>query len=70
MFSLLAQIMIRGWGIGEMAIAIVIIVAVVALVLIGCRAMGVEIPGWVVQVFWVIIIAMVIIAGIRFVMSL
>lgn len=65
-----ADIVIRNWGIGELAIAIVVIAAVCALVMIALRKFGVTIPDWVIQVFWVLIVAFVIILAIRFVMSL
>lgn len=57
-------------SIGEMAIMVVIIAAVVALVAIALRKFGVAIPDWVVQVFWVLVVAVVVIFAIRFVMSL
>ena len=61
---------INSLSIGEMAILVVIIAAVVALVAIALRKFGVAIPDWVVQVFWVLVVAVVIIFAIRFVMSL
>jgi hypothetical protein len=68
MFSLLAQGgIVIGGSITSIAIAIVVILAVVALVYIAARAMGVPIPQWVMQVLAVIVIAVVIIWAIRFV---
>jgi len=68
---LLAQGGIRiDWSIGSIAIAIVIIAAVVALVYIALRQFNVSIPAWVVQVFWVLVVAVVVILAIRFVLSL
>jgi len=57
------------WSIGSIAITVVIIAAVVALVYVALRAFKVEIPGWVVQVFWILVVAFVIIAAIRLVLS-
>ena len=66
MFALLlAQGIIPG-GIVGIAIWIIIVAAVVAIVYVACRAMGVEIPGWVVHVFWIVIIAIVCVAAIKF----
>lgn len=65
----LAAIAIPG-GIAGMAIWVIIVAAVVAIALIACRAMGVPIPGWVVQVFWVVIIAIVCVFAIKLLMSL
>lgn len=57
-------------GIAGLAIWIIIVAAVVAVVLIACRAMGVVIPAWVTQVLWVLIIAAVCVGAIKFLMSL
>lgn len=57
-------------GIAGMAIWVIIVAAVVAVALIACRAMGVPIPPWVVQVFWVLIIAVVCVFAIKFLMTL
>lgn len=62
--------MILGFSIGELAIAVVIIAAVVALVYVALRQFGIAIPGWVQQVFWILIVAVVVIAAIRLVMRL
>jgi hypothetical protein len=65
-----ADIAMHGWGIGEIAILIVVICAVIALVYIALRKFGVTIPDWVVQVFWVVVVAFVVIAAIRLVLSM
>lgn len=54
----------------QMAEIAIVIAAVVAIVLIGARAMGVNIPGWFIQIGWVIIIAVVCIYAIKLVMSM
>lgn len=58
------------WGIGEIAIAIVVIAAVVALVVVALRQFKVTIPPWVIQVFWILVVAFVVILAIKFVLSL
>lgn len=55
------------WSIEQIAIAIVIILAIVALVVVFTRVAGVSIPDWMVKVFWIVIAAIVVIAAIRFV---
>lgn len=73
MLSLLGEVVLfRGgaWGIGEIAIAIVIIAAVVALVMIACRQFGVSPPPWLIQCLWVVLVAVVVIFCIRLVMSM
>jgi hypothetical protein len=59
-----------GYSIGQIAIAVVIVAAVVALVYIALRQFGIAIPEWVVQVFWVLIVAFVIIFAIKLVLSM
>lgn len=52
-------------GIAGLAIWIIVIAAIVAIVFVACKAMGVAIPGWVIQVFWIVVIAIVCIAAIQ-----
>ena len=61
---------ITSWSIGEIAIAIVIIAAVVALVYVALKEFGVSIPGWVVRCFWIVVICFVVIFCIRLVMGM
>lgn len=67
---MLAQVALRNLSIGEMAIAIVIVAAIVALVYVALRKFGVAIPDWVIQCFWICVVALVVILCIRFVMGL
>ena len=55
------------WSIVDIAIAIVVIAAVIALVFVALRQFGVSIPPWVVTVFWIIVAAFVIIFAIKLV---
>lgn len=57
-------------GVGGLAVYIVLIAAVIAIVVIACRAMGIAIPAWAIQVCWIIVIAAVCIWAIKFLMSL
>lgn len=66
----LAQLTFPSLSLGQLLIAIVVIAAACAIVFIAVRAMGLEIPGWVVQMFWVIAIAFVAIFALRFVFSM
>jgi uncharacterized protein (DUF983 family) len=58
------------WSFGEIAIAIVIIGAVVGVVYVALRQFGVAIPAWVVQIFWIVVVAIVAILAIRLLLSL
>lgn len=53
-------------GIAGLAITIIIIAAVAAIVFVACRAMGLAIPGWVINVFWIVVVAFVCIVAIKF----
>lgn len=57
-------------GIAGFAIWVVIIAAIVAIVFIACKAMGVAIPDWVIKVLWILVIAAVCIWAIKFLMTL
>lgn len=70
MIALFSQWSLRTWSLGDMLIAIVLIAAAVALVWVALRQFGISIPAWVQQVFWIVIVAVVVIAAIRFVLSL
>lgn len=64
---LLAQVFVgsvAGW-----AILAVVIAALVGIVLVAVRAAGVGIPPWVIQVFWIVVIAVVCILAIKFVVQ-
>lgn len=58
------------WTIGGMAIAIVIIAGIVALVTIALRKMGITIPDWVIQAFWVVVVVIVIVCLIKLLMMM
>lgn len=53
-------------GIAGLAIWIIIVAAIAAIVFVACKAMGVAIPAWVIQVFWILVIAVVCILAIKF----
>jgi len=59
-----------GYGIGEIALAVVIIAAIVALVMIALRKFGVSVPDWVKQVFWVVVVAFVVIFCIKLLLAM
>lgn len=55
--------------IGQWAILLIFIAAIIIIVFIACGAMGVIIPAWVQQVGWVLIIAFVCIGAIKLLMG-
>ncbi len=79
MHPLLAQVIVEhqrgngiafGWGIGEIAIAVVVIAAVIAVVVIALREFGVAIPRWALQVLGVLIVAFIVIIAIKLLLSM
>ncbi len=58
------------WSVANIAIAIVIIAALVALVLVALRQFGIAIPAWVQQIFWILIVAFVVIFAIKLLMRM
>lgn len=59
-----------GWGFTEILIAIIVIAAAVAIMYVALRQFGIQIPQWVIQIFWIVVVAFVAIVAIRIVMSL
>ena len=53
----------------SLAIGIIIIAALVAIVFIAVKAMGVPVPAWVVQILFVVLIAIVAIFAIKFLLT-
>jgi len=52
-------------NVGYYAILLILVAAIVMVVMIACRAMGVAIPAWVEQIAWVLVIAFVAIGAIK-----
>ncbi len=66
---LLSQV--AGWGlVGQIAIAVIVVAAIVAVVFIIIRKMGVAIPDWVIQIFWILVLAVVGVLAIKFLLGL
>ncbi len=65
MLAALFQGPVAGWGFIDLLILIVIVGACVALMYVALRQFGVAIPAWVVQCFWIVVVAFVVIFCIR-----
>lgn len=57
----------RPWGLAEIAISIVVVLALFGLVMIFCKVVGYTPPPWLMQVLAIVVAAVVIICAIRFV---
>lgn len=62
---LLAVVSFHGWSLVDLAKAIVIIAAIVACVFIALRKFGLTIPEWVTAIFWIVVVAFVVIFAIE-----
>lgn len=62
--------MIFGLTFIQVCIAIVIVAAVMALVYVALRQFNITIPAWVVQVFWIVAVAFVVICAIKLVATM
>ena len=67
MSTVLAQVGLGGYSLAQIAIIIVVVAAVIAMVWVALRQFGIAIPQWVIQIFWIILVAFVVILGIKFV---
>jgi hypothetical protein len=59
-----------GWGLVDIIIAIIIIAAAIGIMYVALRVFGVAIPPWVVQIFWIVVVAFVAIFAIRLLFSM
>ncbi len=69
MFSILAQ-GAAGFSIVHWIIVIIIVAAVIGIMFVVLRQMGVQIPGFIVQIGWILLAAVVGIIAIKFLLSL
>lgn len=54
----------------EIIVGIIVLAAVIAILLVALKAFGITIPPWVVQIFWIVVVAVVAIVAIRFILTL
>ncbi len=67
--SLLAQLP-GGLSFIQLVIAIIIVVGVVAILFLVFRQLGIAIPGWVIQIFWIVVLVVVAILAVKFIASM
>lgn len=60
----------KGWSITQWVMAIILVAAAVAILMIALPAMGISVPGWAINMMWVIIIAVCAMAAIRVIASM
>ncbi len=74
MIPLFADVVVHNgpaaWGIGEWAIAIVVIVAIIAILYTALDYFGIAVPPIVLRVIGICLVALLVIVAIRFLLSL
>jgi hypothetical protein len=68
--ALLAQAALGGYSLMQIAVFVIVIAAACAIVFVILRQMGVEIPGFIVQILWILLAAFVGILALYFLVSL
>jgi hypothetical protein len=69
MFAI-AQMVAGGWGIGQIIIAVIVVLAAIGIALIACKQFGIAIPQWFIQILIIVLVACVAIVAIRFLLSM
>ena len=62
--------MIGAYTIPQLVIFAIIAISVIGILFVVAKANGVAIPGWVVQIGWIVLLAIVAIFGVKLVMSM
>ena len=70
MRAITSAILIHGFSLEAIIVTVIVLIAAAAILMIVSKAMNFPIPPWVIQIFWVCVIAFVAIVAIKFVFSL
>lgn len=62
--------MIAGYSLVQLLILVIVIAACLGILFVCLRQFGVQIPAFVVTIFWIVVCAFVAIVAIRFVVSM
>lgn len=61
---------LRTWSFVDFAKLVIIVIAVCAVVFVACRAMGVAVPQWLIQIGVIVVVAFVAIVAITMLASM
>jgi hypothetical protein len=61
--------MIIGGSLIQLIITAIVLAGVIGIAIIAIRAAGLNIPPWVIQIFWIVVIVVVAVFAIRFLMG-
>lgn len=59
-----------GYSVGQALITLVVLAAILAIAYTAIRAMGTPIPQWVLNIFWIVVIAFVAVFAIKLVLTM
>jgi hypothetical protein len=59
-----------GYSLVHLVVIAIIVAAVIGIALVAIRASGVALPGWVMQIFWIVVVAVVAIFAIKLLLSM
>jgi hypothetical protein len=60
----------NNWTFMQWIVAIIIVAAAVGILLVVIPVLGFSIPGWVIQIAWILLVAVIAVGAIRFLMYL
>lgn len=63
---MIAQIAFGGLSIAQLAIVIIVVAAIIAVVFVALKQMGVQIPAFVITIFWILTAAVVCVLAVKF----
>ncbi len=61
---ILAQI--AGYGLIQWIVIAIVLAGVIGIAMIAIRAAGIDIPGWVIQILWIVLVVIVAVVAIKF----
>lgn len=62
--------MIAGYTFTHLVIMIIVIAAIIGILFIALRQFGIAIPGWLIQVFWIVVAAFVCIGAVKLIANM
>ena len=58
------------WSFGEIVIAIIVVTAIIAILFVAMKQFQIQIPQFVITVFWILVAAFVCILAVRFLLAM
>ncbi len=61
---ILAQL--AGYGLIQWIVIAIVLAGVIGIAMIAIKAAGIDIPGWVIQILWIVLVVIVAVVAIKF----